>query len=118
MASRAGGHGDRSAPWSTKHMRAFPKWEIPEWQKTRRRVGVDSLQFEKSQVAVGLVVGIVLGASSPAFPAPLLANIAAVRATATSDVVTVRCRGSVTARAHSCYDSRCDRMAKIDVIAP
>jgi len=79
---------------------------------------VNSLKLKKSQVAIGFVIGIVLGASSPAFPAPVPSNIAAVKAAATSDVVTVRCRGSVTARTHSCYDSRRDHMAKIDVIAP
>jgi hypothetical protein len=79
---------------------------------------VDSLKFEKSLMAIGLVVGLVLGASSPAFPAPVISNIAAVKTAAAGDVVTVRCRGSATARTHSCYDRYRDQMAKIDVIVP
>lgn len=79
---------------------------------------MDSLKFEKSQVAIGLVVGLVLGASSPAFPAPVISNIAAAKTAATSDVVTVLCRGSATARTHSCYDRYRDHMAKIDVVVP
>jgi hypothetical protein len=79
---------------------------------------VDGLKLEKSQVAIGLVVGLVLGASTPASAAPLLSNIAAVKAAATSDAVTVLCRGGATARTQSCYDRHRDHMAKIDVAVP
>jgi hypothetical protein len=79
---------------------------------------VDSLKFGKRQVAIGLVVGLVLGASSLASAAPVLSTVAAVKRAANSDVVMVLCRGSVAAGTHSCYDRRRDRMAKIDVIAP
>ena len=79
---------------------------------------MDNLKLEKSQVAIGLVVGLVLGATSPASPAPGLSNIAAVKTAATGDVVTVLCHGSGTTGTHSCYDRHRDHTAKIDVIAP
>jgi len=79
---------------------------------------LDSLKLEKSQVAIGLAIGLVLGASTLASAAPLLSNIAAVKAAANSDVVTVLCQGSATARTHSCYDRHRDHTAKFDVVVP
>jgi hypothetical protein len=79
---------------------------------------VDSLELGKSHVAIGLAVGLVLGASSAAFPATVISNIAAVKTAATSDVVTVACRSSASARTHSCYDRHRGHMARVDVVVP
>src|SRR5258708_6384625 len=111
MASRAGGHGDRCD-------RCRGEWKSRNSEKPEGLVAVNSLKLKKSQLAIGLVVGLVLGASSPASPAPALSNIAALKTPATSDVVTVLCRNSATARTHSCYDRHGNHMAKIDVVAP
>jgi hypothetical protein len=57
---------------------------------------VNSLKLKKSPVAIGFVVGIVLGASSPAFPAPVPSSIAAVKA-----AVTRRCgNGALPGQRH------------------
>jgi hypothetical protein len=75
------------------------------------------MKLEKSLVAISLVIGLVLNASA-ASPAPVFSGIAAVKATVSGDVVTVLCQGSVSARAHSCYDRHRDHTAKIDIVDP